>query len=69
MNKIRAIPAVYQTIYRSLARTLSHLSLAADTIDCYEARKRVSATTDVPVVSALMYGCSHYQTVFLSKEV
>jgi len=47
----------------------SHLPLAADTIDCYEVAKRVSATTDVPVVSALMYGCSHYQTVFLSIVV
>ena len=35
-----------------------HLPLAVDVIDCYEVAKRVSAKTGVPVVPALIYGCS-----------
>jgi len=35
-----------------------HLPLAVDAIDCYEVAKRVSARTGVPVVPALIYGCS-----------
>ena len=35
-----------------------HLPLAVDAIDCYEVAKRVSAKTGVPVVPALIYGCS-----------
>ncbi len=32
-----------------------HLSLAVDTIDCYEVAKRVSAKTGVPVIPPLMF--------------
>jgi creatinine amidohydrolase len=35
-----------------------HLPLGADTIDCYEVAKRVSAKTRVPVIPPLAYGCS-----------